>query len=538
MKVPLLMGALTCAFFFAGARRLVTRLPRRSQAKAGHSSLVTVCALFVSAANLFAQGSLTPPGAPAPTMKTLDQVKPGIPIETLPYTINAAGSYYLTRNLTGATGISVTASNVTIDLSGFTITGPGKNAGTGAIGISGAAATIVTVRNGKILQFPSDGIRLAAVAVIEDIVVDQCGGMGINAGEQSRVERSRAGATGDIGVNVGDSSVVNSCIVIVATNFGIKAGFSCQISQSISNYNSGPGIFAANNAVLRDCAAAYNTSGGGILAGVQSALHNCVAYSNTGGFGIEANGGSTLTNCTAAFNTGSIAIYTTFACTLNNCSAVGNTGTHGIYVESGYGTLTNCSSYSNTVTYGIYVTRSTMHNCVAAGNIGPVTSSYGIYASFSSVITNCSAYNNGNTSGTVTPDAGVGIYASASTVKDCTCGVNKGDGIQVVNNSVVEGNNSYLNGNGGDGAGIHATAFANRIESNNLVSNDRGIDVDAGGNLIIKNSARSNTNNYDIAADNRYGPIVDLTAAGTAAATGNNAPGTTVNPDPQANFAY
>jgi parallel beta-helix repeat protein len=179
-----------------------------------------------------------------------------------------------------------------------------------------------------------------------------------------------------------------------------------------------------------------------------------------------------------------------------------------------------------------------MHNCVAAGNTSAVPSSYGIYASFSSVITNCSAYNNGNTSGTVTPDAGVGIYASASTVKDCTCGVNKGDGIQVVNNSVVERNNSYLNGNGGDGAGIHATAFANRIESNNLVSNDRGIDVDAGGNLIIKNSARGNTNNYDIAADNRYGPIVDLTAAGTVAATGNSAPGTTVNADPQANFAY
>jgi len=36
--------------------------------------------------------------------------------------------------------------------------------------------------------------------------------------------------------------------------------------------------------------------------------------------------------------------------------------------------------------------------------------------------------------------------------------------------------------------------------------------------LIIKNSTSGNTvNNYDIAADNRYGQIFDLTAAGTPA---------------------
>jgi hypothetical protein len=66
----------------------------------------------------------------------------------------------------------------------------------------------------------------------------------------------------------------------------------------------------------------------------------------------------------------------------------------------------------------------------------------------------------------------------------------------------------------------------------------RGIDVTAVGNLINKNSAKTNTTNYRIVADNRYGPIVDLTAAGTAAVNGNSAAGTTVNADPQANFAY
>ncbi|HXF10126.1 MAG TPA: hypothetical protein VN625_05025, partial [Desulfuromonadaceae bacterium] len=36
---------------------------------------------------VFAQGSLTPPGGPAPDMKTLDQVQPRVPISSVPYTI-------------------------------------------------------------------------------------------------------------------------------------------------------------------------------------------------------------------------------------------------------------------------------------------------------------------------------------------------------------------------------------------------------------------------------------------------------------------
>src|SRR6187455_2346726 len=124
MKTHLCLGALRCAFFFAAML------------------------------SVFGQGSLTPPGAPAPTMKTLDQVKPGIPIPggSSGFTISVPGSYYLTGDLTVATGngIQVNASNVEIDLHGFVITGPGMGAGTGTIGISGATASNVNVRNGKI----------------------------------------------------------------------------------------------------------------------------------------------------------------------------------------------------------------------------------------------------------------------------------------------------------------------------------------------------------------------------------------------------
>ena len=71
-------------------------------------------------------GSLTPPGAPAPTMKTLAEVEPRTPISSIPITISEFGSYYLTGNLTGlpgTNGITIISDSVTIDLNGFALIG-------------------------------------------------------------------------------------------------------------------------------------------------------------------------------------------------------------------------------------------------------------------------------------------------------------------------------------------------------------------------------------------------------------------------------
>ena len=94
----------------------------------------------------------------------------------------------------------------------------------------------------------------------------------------------------------------------------------------------------------------------------------------------------------------------------------------------------------------------------------------------------------------------------------------------------IIGNTCSGNGLGGNAAGIHITDSDNRIEGNNVTVNDRGIDVDDFGNIIIKNTARGNTTNYSIVSGNDYGEIIINPGA--------QFNGGVTNFNPWANFEY
>src|SRR2546423_14102987 len=114
----------------------------------------------------FPQGSLTPPGAPGPTMKRLDEVEPRTNLQATPapagvdttnanyhFIINQPGSYYLSANLgvTKTNGIQINVEGVTLDLNGFQISKPGTSLSNG-IEIADTSHR-ASIRNGSIKGF-------------------------------------------------------------------------------------------------------------------------------------------------------------------------------------------------------------------------------------------------------------------------------------------------------------------------------------------------------------------------------------------------
>src|SRR5262245_13623036 len=121
--------------------------PVRVPSRALALSAILLCAVPSRA------GNLEPPGPPAPTMKTLQQVEPRIPISSLPFTISQSGSYYLTGNLTGVSGqigIRITAPTASLDLAGFTLQGvPGSFDGIN-LQTDDLSSPVFDIRNGTI----------------------------------------------------------------------------------------------------------------------------------------------------------------------------------------------------------------------------------------------------------------------------------------------------------------------------------------------------------------------------------------------------
>jgi hypothetical protein len=190
-----------------------------------------------------------------------------------------------------------------------------------------------------------------------------------------------------------------------------------------------------------------------------------------------------------------------------------NAGT-GIRVGTAFQVI-SCTATANTI--GIHAFDSAViKDCVAKGN-----SSIGIEAFQRCVVSHCSATWNG----------GDGIAAEHDAViTNCTSSINDGDGIEVDVSCLVLNNTCAENGVNGNAAGIHVqagdgTARRSRIEGNNVTFNDRGIDVDGIGNLIIRNSAGGNGTEYDIAPGNTAGPVITAATIGT-------------NSNPHANYDY
>ncbi len=211
-------------------------------------------------------------------------------------------------------------------------------------------------------------------------------------------------------------------------------------------------------------------------------------------------------------------------------------------------------------------------NCRIEGIIAHGNFSDGIALSYRAIISNCFATNNGQ-SGFVTANdtritnchaanntlTGFEIGAG-SAISHCIATNNTGAGFSLGSGSVIESCESRSNGSHGitatgsclvarnlcesNGAmnpssgGIRVSGQGNRIEDNVCNNGARGLSIDSTRNIIIRNTCSGNANNFSIVADNRYGPILNLTGAGSAAASGSSAAGTLTSADATANYAH
>jgi hypothetical protein len=270
--------------------------------------MLTVPALLCFSGLAFA-GDLTPPVGPvAPTMKTLQQVEPRIPIDAFntpgdadsTFRISTPGNYYLTGDLVGEFGkhgIEIAASNVTIDLMGFELFGVFGTVDA----INGQAAPAgVTVRNGRVSNWGDEGIDLESTddVVIEDVVASGCGGWGVSAGDNSIVRDCAADAC-VIGVYVRGHGVVQGCAAVNNTSDGIHLGWGSHAAHCTSKDNAGNGFEIGNGCSVSDCASMSNGATG-FRVGEGSSVTRCTSYQDIL-YGVRAGEGTTVADCTVRF---------------------------------------------------------------------------------------------------------------------------------------------------------------------------------------------------------------------------------------------
>jgi hypothetical protein len=199
-----------------------------------------------------------------------------------PVDITQPGSYRLTGSLAAGNvfipGITISASEVTLDLNGFAITNNVTCSGLGSTvtcnvssssrqGIDATDQARVTVRNGTIRGFAGGGIKAGDYADISDIHVEQTGGSGIWTGAYASVSNSTTAINGAGGVIVATSSEVIGVVARSNGNHGITAGNGSIIKNVRAWDNGGNGFELAFGIVMTDSTAYINEGRWDQLAG-------------------------------------------------------------------------------------------------------------------------------------------------------------------------------------------------------------------------------------------------------------------------------
>jgi len=209
--------------------------------------LVVMIAIGIAIVAMLANGALAGPLDPPAAPGSTDGVREaGTPISSIPFTITQPGRYYLTRNLTAATGINavtIQANNVTLDLHGFTLQGPG-GAGDGVL-VSGSRSgiriedgTVVGWFNGVDAQTATSMVA-SGLIVLANGFAENDGSYGFISGTDSILEDCLVRANKNTGVLLKEGSVIRRCSIVDHTGIGVLATADVLVEDNWFEFNGG-----------------------------------------------------------------------------------------------------------------------------------------------------------------------------------------------------------------------------------------------------------------------------------------------------------
>ncbi|HYD02050.1 MAG TPA: right-handed parallel beta-helix repeat-containing protein [Phycisphaerales bacterium] len=369
----------------------------------GAAGATALAALATGRAKGAGGGPLNPPAGPvASTLKPLAEVEPRTAINdantpgtaTGRYRITRPGSYYLLDNIGGISGrhaIEIAASDVTIDLCGFQLSGVPASGAFDGISVAAGGLTGLTVVNGTVRNWGRHGVNFATnnpeCCRVHAVHAANCSGVGIAAGDRSIVSDCSGTGCGSSGVTAGFHSTILHCVGKSNGFTGISGGGDTLISHCSASDNGTVGIGASGGCVLM-CSANGNGTDG--ISATQGTISGCNAKGNS--TGIRGGVGAAIVSCTAAANTQA-----------------------GFSINDG-GSLIDCNAMDNTVWNFVAADGCTVRGCNAlANNAFPVQSNFRITGGQNRI-----EHNNATGGGIGFDVESAGNFLSANTARNNT----------------------------------------------------------------------------------------------------------------------